>query len=519
MTSENATRHARRLLALLVAVFVVAACTTTPADGPARASAEGGPTRAAPPTSGPVRAVCGAVPPGPAAPPAGAVVVDPAVNDGLAVATLDNPPGTTFWLAPGTHTLSPEEYAQVIPKDGNTYLGAPGAVLDGQDVNLFAFTQTASRVTIRFLTIQGFEAGPDEGVVNHDSGDDWVIEHNTIQNNGGAAMMAGARQQVRGNCLRDNGQYAINAFKAGNTITGLVVEGNEITGNNTDDWEGRLPGCGCTGGVKFWAVDGADIRHNWVHDNRGTGLWADMNNNDLLIEENLIENNDGEAIFYEASYNAIIRNNTIRNNTWVAGREFADRGDDFPVAAIYISEAGGEPRLPARTDKIEIYGNVLENNWSGITAWENADRFCNSPANPNSDCPRLLAAPAQCAAPAITSEPLYGDCRWKTQRLDIHDNQFVLDTELGCAETYAGRMAVFANYGTYPDWSPYMADVIRDAITFGQENTWRDNTYVGPWTFVAYDSGRSLSIDEWRSEPYGQDVDSAFTGNSVRAAC
>ena len=70
-----------------------------------------------------------------------------------------------------------------------------------------------------------------------------------------------------------------------------------------------MPGCGCTGGAKFWAVNGADIRGNWVHDNRGAGLWADTNNNDFLIEDNLIENNDGEAVFYETSYNLILRNN------------------------------------------------------------------------------------------------------------------------------------------------------------------------------------------------------------------
>ena len=33
-------------------------------------------------------------------------------------------------------------------------------------------------------------APQDQGVVNHDSGDGWVIENNTIQNNRGAALMA-----------------------------------------------------------------------------------------------------------------------------------------------------------------------------------------------------------------------------------------------------------------------------------------------------------------------------------------
>ena len=47
--------------------------------------------------------------------------------------------------------------------------------------------------------------------------------------------------------------------------------------------------------MKFWSVDGADIRGNWIHDNRGPGMWADTNNNDFLIERNLIEGNDGSA--------------------------------------------------------------------------------------------------------------------------------------------------------------------------------------------------------------------------------
>ena len=232
-------------------------------------------------------------------------------------------------------------------------------------------------------------------------------------------------------CLRGNGQYGMNAYKAGGPISGLVVEGNEIVGNNTDDWERRRPGCGCTGGVKFWAVNGADVRGNWVHDNRGAGLWADTNNNDFRIEDNVLEANDGAALIYETSYNAVIRNNTIRRNNWVEGRRYADRGDNFPFATVYLSESGGEPRIRARTDKIEIYRNVLENNWSGITLWENADRFCNSPANTSSgDCTLLVKDTDRCAQPAIATAPLYADCRWKTQRVDIHDNRFVLDTSV-----------------------------------------------------------------------------------------
>ncbi|MBM7169434.1 right-handed parallel beta-helix repeat-containing protein [Streptomyces sp. G44] len=491
-------------LPVVALALLATGCESTPDAPGAGAKPAGAPTV-------PVARVCAEPAAGPAKAPAGAVTVDPAKVGDLAAKTRKSPPDTTFWLRPGKHRLAPNRYAQVIPKKGNRYLGAPGAVLDGRGTNQYAFGGTARDVTIRHLTVQRFVAPPDEGVVNHDSADGWTIEHATIQHNSGAGLMAGARQRVRASCLRENGQYGMNAYKAEGGISGLVVEGNEIVGNNTDDWERRRKGCGCTGGIKFWAVDGADVRGNWVHDNRGTGLWADTNNNDFRIEGNVLEANDGAALIYETSYNAVIRKNTIRRNNWVEGRRYADRGDNFPFATVYVSESGGEPRVEARTDKIEIHRNVLENNWSGITLWENADRFCNSPANTSSgDCTLLVRNTDRCARPAIAKAPLYADCRWKTQRVDIHGNRFVLDKSVVDCTVRCDRMAVLANYGTYPKWSPYQGERVAEAITREQHNRWHDNAYVGPWKFVVHDPSRVLDAGQWQGEPYRQDAGSTF---------
>ncbi|MFE1425574.1 right-handed parallel beta-helix repeat-containing protein [Streptomyces fungicidicus] len=500
MRSEG-RRRALPAAPLVLVLLAATGCESTPDSRPE-------PTAA---WYTPVARVCAEPGAGPSGAPAGAVTVDPSVTGDLATKTRNSPPHTTFWLRPGTHRLAADRYAQVVPKTGNVYLGAPGAVLDGRKTNQYAFGGTARDVTLRHLTVQGFVAPHDEGVVNHDSADGWVIEHSTIQNNSGAGLMAGARQRVRANCLRGNGQYGMNAYKAGGPLRDLVVEGNEITGNNTDDWERKRPGCGCTGGVKFWSVDGADIRGNWVHDNRGAGLWADTNNNDFRIEGNVLEANDGAALIYETSYNAVVRENTIRRNNWVEGRKSADRGDSFPFATVYVSESGGEPRIPARTDRIEIHRNVLEDNWSGITLWENADRFCNSPANTSSgDCTLLVKDTGRCTRPEIATAPLYADCRWRTQRVDIHDNRFVLDKSVVDCAVKCDRMAVLANYGTYPDWSPYQGERVAEAITLEQHNRWHDNVYVGHWKFVAHDPSRVLDSAQWQGAPYRQDAGSTF---------
>ncbi|MFI7385561.1 right-handed parallel beta-helix repeat-containing protein [Streptomyces sp. NPDC049813] len=490
-------------LALLAATGCTSTSTSDAAPKPSAAPAASG--------ARPAARVCAAPAAGPAKAPAGAVTVDPAKVDDLADKTRAHPPNTTFWLRPGTHRLAPERFAQVIPKKGDRYLGAPGAVLDGRKKNQYAFGGDAPDVTLSHLTVQGFVAPQNEGVVNHGSADGWVIEDSTIQHNSGAGLMAGARQQVRRNCLRGNGQYGMNAYKDGDSIRDLVVEGNEITGNNTGDWERRQKGCGCTGGIKFWAVDRADVRDNWVHDNRGTGLWADTNNNDFRIQDNVIEKNDGAALIYEISYNAVIRNNTIRQNNWVEGRGAAERGDDFPYATVYVSESGGEPRVKARTDKIEVYRNLLENNWNGITLWEGADRFCNSPANTSTgDCTLLVKKAGRCAQPAIARAPLFDDCRWKTQRVDIHGNRFVLDKKVVDCTKMCDRMGLLSNYGTYPDWSPYKGERVAEAITGKQHNRWHDNVYVGSWAFVAHDPSRVLDSVQWQGAPYEQDAGSTF---------
>jgi hypothetical protein len=468
------------------------------------------------PAEAPAR-VCATPPAGPEQAPAGAVRIDPAVVADLDHKTRESPAGTTFWLAPGTHRLGDGQFDQVRPKDGNVYLGAPGAVLDGGGHNAYAFVGEASGVTVSHLTVRGFVAPQDQGVVNHDSGARWVIEDNLLEDNRGAATMAGPGQVLRGNCLKDNGQYGLNAY--GKDLRDLTVTGNEFVGNNADDLEKKTPGCGCTGGMKFWQVDGADVRDNWIHGNHGPGVWADTNNNDFLIEHNLIEDNDGPAIFYEISYNAVIRDNLIRRNNLASGAEYEKKGDTFPVAAIYLSEAGGEPRVKARTAGLEIYRNVLEDNWGGVTLWENADRFCNSPANTSTgDCTLLVPRTTSCVRPGIAEKPLYDDCRWKTQHVAIHDNRFSVDPRRIDCTSLCSRMAVLSNVGTYPDWSPYMGEVIQQAITFHQDNRWFDNTYVGPWVFTPVDPSARIGTEEWQAAPYGQDKGSTFSSNGATVA-
>ena len=90
-----------------------------------------------------------------------------------------------------------------------------------------------------------------------------------------------------------NGQYGFQGFGSR-----LTIDHNEVTGNNTDNWEARRASCGCTGGAKFWDVNGATITSNYVHGNRGPGLWADTNNRSFDVERNYIADNQGQGFIY-----------------------------------------------------------------------------------------------------------------------------------------------------------------------------------------------------------------------------
>ena len=114
--------------------------------------------------------------------------------------------------------------------------------------------------------------------------------------------------------------------------------------------------------------------------------------------------------------------------------------------------------------------------------WESSNRFCNSPANTSAGyCTKGGHATLEkCSPGTIAAEPYYSDCRWKTQNVSGHHNQFRLDrSAVGCDVAYCGKQGLFSDYGTYPSWSPYKGTVIQQAITFERNNHFSDNAYIG----------------------------------------
>ncbi|NLU91929.1 right-handed parallel beta-helix repeat-containing protein [Chitinophaga sp. Ak27] len=442
---------------------------------------------------------------GPGVAPPGAIIVQAGNNSNVNFKIR----GATYWFAPGVHTIGGDKYSQIIPEDSSTFIGGPGAILDGQNINHYAFTQRASNVTIRYLTIRNFVAPRDEGVVNHDAGNKWTIEYNTISNNKGAGLMAGPNNIYRYNCIKDNGQYGINSCCGTelNEVENFVLDHNEITGNNTDDWEKKIEGCGCTGGAKFWINKNVMVTNNWVHHNKGVGLWLDNNNRGFVIENNYINDNDGNGLMIEAGYDARVRFNNFKKNAIVAGMLNMQHGDNFPVPAIYISEAGSPRGFNLKTSPMLISKNNFENNWGGVVLWENPNRYSGSSGNTHiagtikikslyDDSPCKSGVPNTIPG----SVPDKFACRWSTENIIVENNEFRIDKAmLGyVGGNFCGINGIFSEYGSFPEFSGY---VIPWRITFQQDNVFRNNHYYGDWQFAGFEvtnpDGSRVSWKNW----------------------
>lgn len=213
-----------------------------------------------------------------------------------------------------------------------------------------AIVGNSPNVTITGLIVEKYANLAQHGAIdnrynNSDAGgDNWVISGNEVRLNHGVGIKVGKNARVERNNIHHNGQLGVGAVGSGS-----LFEGNEIAYNGDIpyevDWE--------RGATKFAETTNVQLINNYVHHNYGPGLWADLNCKDMLFADNTIVGNSKAGIYYEISYDAVIRDNYLEGNglafdPWLWG------------GGIVISSS----------PNVEIYGNTVVNNGDGIGAVE-----------------------------------------------------------------------------------------------------------------------------------------------------
>ena len=444
--------------------------------------------------------------------PKGAVTV-PAGDD----SSFDSSnPKTTYWFAPGTHTNLSIETA-----DGDTYIGAPGAIINGGNDIQYAFqgqyNDTADQdVTIKYLTIKNFYPNQGGGAVNGSGSNGWTEEDNLMEyNNPGAAMMLGGNNVVRDNCLTKNGEYGFNGYSYTDenyehTFTGgalnITLTGNDVSYNNT-----QKTSSGVEGGGKFWQNGNVTVTGNYFHNNIGSaGVWMDTDNAGFLVKDNYFSNNGGEGLMYEISYNADIIDNTFVDNGIVAG----PTNPGFPTGAIYISESGGNSTIPSNyAGELNIQDNVFNDNWGGVVLYQNSNRYAGDGQDPGTLTPPSgvpvytwinTDAPNNCPANLTETSPVdyHSLCQWRTQNVTVKNNKFSFnpgDPVYGgkCTQAkYCGQNGLFSPFSSTRAYPAYTVD---NLISNSQNNHFTDNSYQGPWSFVYFNQGEVATWSQWTS--------------------
>ncbi|MFL5496392.1 MAG: right-handed parallel beta-helix repeat-containing protein [Gemmatimonadales bacterium] len=231
------------------------------------------------------------------------------------------------------------------------YLGSnPGGHTVETSVTPRAFRSTSGNVTINGLVIEKYATPFTSGTVQAD-GSNWLIENNEVRYNHGIGIETGAGTVARTNHVHHNLQMGMGG--AGN---GAVVEDNEIAYSNNP----QVIGYGwAAGGTKWHNTQNLTLRGNFVHHNKGPGLWTDIDNIYTLIEHNRVENNSRFGIYREVSYDAVIRYNTASSNGFTLPDTEPVRGGGIAIRS---------------SSNIEIYSNTLAGNKAGIDINQNVTR-------------------------------------------------------------------------------------------------------------------------------------------------
>lgn len=242
----------------------------------------------------------------------------------------------------------------------------------------YAFWSNRARdVVVRGLVVEKYATPAQQGAIFGDAdarATGWLIENNEVRLNSGAGIATGAGAIVRGNRVHHNGQLGI--APDGNDV---LIEDNEIYANNTHGFDASWE----AGGLKAAVIERLTLRRNRVHGNLGSGLWCDIDCRNVLIEDNIVERNADAGIFYEISFDAVIRNNVVSLNGtrsdgqqgsvwfWGAGIQIAaSQGVEVYGNRVTVAEGGsgimlidqGRDRGPNRAGMYRTAGNTVRDN-------------------------------------------------------------------------------------------------------------------------------------------------------------
>lgn len=233
------------------------------------------------------------------------------------------------------------------------------------------YNDSAGAVTVQYLNIND-DQHVTTGTIYTGSG--WTITNNDIHDGNskgpgyGVAIYGGDESTIEYNCLSKMGDYGIQADGTNNTF-----DYNEIYGTNYQ----KDPGCGCSGGGKWWGTLNANIEDNaFIDDGPGGGgpIWLDNGNSGTLIQGNYFYMSDGSSIASETGFDLNVNDNLFEDSGWGSGTGCGGTNCD---GAVNINSSGGFNVPGSRYEnQVSITNNQFINDWMGVDIWQAGGRSC-----------------------------------------------------------------------------------------------------------------------------------------------
>jgi hypothetical protein len=205
------------------------------------------------------------------------------------------------------------------------------------------------------------------------TGTSWTIIHDDIHDGystpgNGVAIYGGDQGTIEYNCLSKMGDYGVNLFGSNSRF-----DYNEVYESNYRP----DPGCGCSGGGKWWGTLNADIVGNaFVDDSPGGGtpVWLDNGNSGTLISGNYFYMSYGSAIVSETGYDLDVTDNLFMDGGWGRGSGGCQSNCD---GAVNLNSSGGFTVPGSRYEnQVLISHNQFVDDWEGIDIWQAGARSC-----------------------------------------------------------------------------------------------------------------------------------------------
>jgi hypothetical protein len=282
--------------------------------------------------------------------------------------------------APSTPLL---RYTSVVIGDDSYQIDAASgpsgatslAVSGGLDLPVTAGTPVyyggpAADVSVEYLDIS-HDLHNTTGTIYTGTG--WTITHNNIHDGYstpgfGVAIYGGDQGTIEYNCLSKMGDYGVNIFGANDRF-----DYNEVYESNYRP----DPGCGCSGGGKWWGTLNADIVDNaFINDSPAGGVpvWLDNGNSGTLISGNYFYKSYASAVDSETGFNLRVTGNLFVNGGWGSGKGGCGNNCD---GAVNLDSSGGFNVPGSRYEnQVLISQNQFANNWEGIDVWQAGSRSC-----------------------------------------------------------------------------------------------------------------------------------------------